>query len=252
MLEKLKTGLTDFSKRKLKEKYEVNITISIYFYTNLGVPVAPAALPVEAQNQLPCYLFGLNDFKGGFNNCRRIVPVSFPWFQPLGGVIQWGIYQYSYRFISVNAITNHLERGDMVFSYRYDFFPGQIRFCFLVIHCDNVAYGTFLHALWSEYIVIDQIKYTFPIANINQLDNTFTFGHQTLLGVTTLDTVDPKMFTLASQMQPNIVEMPVELELDKGMFLAFNINVFCPFVNLTLFVSQYEAMTYKQASYEKI
>jgi hypothetical protein len=247
MLENIKKDLERIAEaRKVINKFEVSLTVSLYFFDNVFNEVPLVAIPVEAQTTLPCYLFGLNDFKGGFINCSRVVPLTPPW-QLQFGAQSWGINFYNNYGGTPIPLRNHLDRGDLILTCVYIQPPfGFIWTASVVVHCGELAYGTFLQSLWSDYILIDQMKYVVPMPQINQFNNPLIFGHQSLLGQLFTDSVDSRLYILPTTSQQNIAEMPIEIPLDKGMFCAFNINVTCQQLNFVLFVREFEPMTYRQ------
>jgi hypothetical protein len=113
------------------------------------------------------------------------------------------------------------------------------------IHCDNVAYGTFLNSFVSDLITIDTIRYIVSIANINQFINPLLFAYQTLFGKLFTDSIDPRMYITNKDFQQQICDIPVNLPIDKAVMILTNINPACQNFSLMLFVSKVEPLTHK-------
>ena len=71
----------------------------------------------------------------------------------------------------------------------------------VIIHCENVAYATFLNSFVSDLITINTLRYIVPIANINQFINPVVFGYQTLFGKLYTDNIDPRNFITSTDFQ---------------------------------------------------
>lgn len=165
-----------------------------------------------------------------------------------------GVYGYNKNV----ALSPNVVRGDVVITYiapilnfrtkfnltrefYYDYYTAEI-----VIHCNNVDYGTFLNSFVSDLITLDTIRYIVPVANINQLINPVIFATQTLFGKLATDNIDPRIYITNKDFQPQISDIPINLPIDKSIILGFNIDFNCQQLSLILFVKKVEALTHKR------
>jgi hypothetical protein len=214
----------------------------------MGGYIAPAALPVALQTTLPAYIFGLTDFYGGFPKANTILPPGLGWFRSgFNQVADCGIVGYTFVPTFGVAPLPPYVNGDLVMMF-WDVLPGGIPnfIAWVVIHCNNVAYGTFLNSFVSDLITIDLIRYIVPIANINQLANPVFFGTQSLFGKTKFDSIDPRMYITSRDFQQQIADIPVNLPIDKTLMTGFQLDVFCQQVSWVLFVKKVEPLTHKK------
>jgi hypothetical protein len=159
---------------------------------------------------------------------------------------EFGIYGYTKSF----ALSPNVQKGDCVLTYNFVDINGVVPFnniynAEIIIHSDNVAYGTFLNSFVSDLITISAIRYIVPIANINQFINPLVIGYQTLFGKATSDSIDPRNYITSKDFQQQICDIPLNLPIDKavtcGMYMDFN----CPQIDFILFVSKVEPLTHK-------
>ena len=221
-------------------KTEIVLTITTAFFDNMGNLVLPAALPLNLQTYLPIYLFGLTDFNGAYLRMNTILPPSAGWLQAaLVGIVNpmgiWGRDVFA-PLPGLNPVA-----GDMIMLFIDALAPNFL--AWTCVHCNNVAYGTFLNSFVSDLITISHIRYFSP--NINQFINPVVFGYQTLFGKTSWDTLDPRMYILGKDPQQNICDLPVNLTIDKNLMIGFQLIVFCQNVNWVLFVEKVEPLTHK-------
>lgn len=245
-------GSIAFSKGNPLSKTEIGIQVNTYFLQIQGgfptIFILPPALPANLQTYLPCFLFGLNDFGGGFYNAFKVIQPDGGWvaLNPLiFGVIFSGIYEYNI-VIGDNQMLPILSRGDLVFWFtNTQGLPPITYHAYVVVHCNNVAYGTFLQSLWSDLITIDLLRYIVPVADILQFNNPLVFGYQSLFGKLYTDNIDPRMYITSRNVQQQIADIPLDLPIDKAMFLGFKIDVQFQQLNFVLFVKKVEALTHK-------
>lgn len=220
-------------------KAEVRLQVSLRYY-NPGAPavVLPAALPAAMQTRLPVYLFGLTDSWGSYNNLVSLLPPFAPWNKPRYGVNDCspaGIWGQTSEFSGgALAITGDwCDWGDGLQSYFN--FPN---YAGVIIHCNNVAYGTFLNNFTSDTIYLSKIRFFIPLANINQLDNPIFFSYQSQFGSKAIDSIDLKMYGLSTNMQPNIIDLPVNMPVDKNFSMGFYQNFDCTDLSMILFIEK--------------
>jgi len=205
---------------------------------------------LQYPGQVPIYLFGLTDYYSSYVKSSLI--------NPLNNLYLWnnvfGIVGKEVNIDTVNGAFPGLayNKGDFAMFLSDDPLPAHAAMNFFMavrISCQNVAYGTFLNSFVSDLITIDRLRLIVPIANINQYINPLTFGYQTLFGKTFTDDIDPRMYITSTDFQQQICDIPVNLPIDKSVFLTFKFN---PGVNLALttmsmilFVSKIEPLTHK-------
>ena len=222
-----------------KTEITLNITVT---YLDLTIPavIPPSALPANLQTKLPLYVFGLTDYYAGYPKMRNVVAPFSPWIiaNPIANE-PIGIFGFNV-FYSTNP---NIQIGDLVMWYE-----GTLHgiYAEVDIHCDNVAYGTFLNSFVSDLITIDTIRYIVPIANINQFINPLKFGYQNLFGKLFVDSVDPRMYITSADFQQQIADIPISLPIDKAVLLGSYLEFDCQNVSMILFVKKVEALTHKQ------
>lgn len=162
-----------------------------------------------------------------------------------------GIFGYNKSF----CLSPNVFKGDLVITYNFierivqpgigfagiNLFTAEI-----IVHCNNVAFGTFLNSFVSDLITINTLRYMVPIANINQFINPLKFGYQTLFGKTFTDDIDPRNYITSRDFQQQISDIPINLPIDKQMMLGVQINFDCPTFDMILFVEKVEPLTYKK------
>lgn len=232
-------------------KTTLRLNVSIYYLrTDLGLLVAPGALPVNLQTQLPLFLFGLTDYYGGNYEARKLINVFGTW-HPYTTVdtAPVGIYDYSifYGDIApfINPFLEFIEAGDMIRLYTALGSDGIDYIAMVLINCSDTAYGTFLTSFVSELVTVSTIRYIIPVANIQQFNNTLTFGYKEFLGKTVSDNIDPKMYVSNTDFQQQICDIPVNLPIDKSLFMVSAINYDCTKINFLLFIEKVEPLTHK-------
>ena len=135
--------------------------------------------------------------------------------------------------------------GDLTIQFASPLILGVPYYGIVVIHCENVAYLTFLNSFVSDLITLNAIRYIVPIANVEQFINPLIFGYQTLFGKTFSDTLDPRNFITNKDFQPQVADLPINLPIDKAVMLGTQINLDCPKFDLVLFVENVEPLIYK-------
>ena len=153
-----------------------------------------------------------------------------------------GIYGYNKN----TTLSQSTQRGDCVTTYSAYNYPDPILYtCEVIIHCNNVAYGTFLNSFVSDLITINTLRIIVPIANINQFINALTFGYQTLFGKTYTDDIDPRMYITSTDFQQQICDIPINLPIDKAAMLMTYVDILCTNFQIILFVEKIESLTHK-------
>lgn len=221
-----------------KFKAEISIQVNKYYFQDMGggviVPVLPAALPAALQLPIPVYLFGLTDYLGAYAKARTIKPVNIWWLQ------QYIIWQP----LIPMPLFPLAQPGDLVFVYNGAAL-GNNFICLIYIHCNNVAYGTFLNSFVSDIIILNMIRYTVPIANLNQLINDLLFGYQSLFGKVKTDSIDPQGYITQNTFQLQIADIPINLPIDKNIFMTTFMEFDCMVMNFILSVAKVQPLQLK-------
>jgi hypothetical protein len=248
-------------------KTEIALQISMQFFDATNqLPILPINLPANLQKNLGIVLFGLTDFYGGYTKSRNMVQIPIvngllgnqnKWvcqesIQLVGGTWQKNLGIYGDN-LSDNGLSNlyniaatkiNYVMGDMLIIYNAN--QGGLNYLAVItIHCNNVAYGTFLNSFVSDLITINTIRLIIPIANLNQYINPLLFGYQTLFGKLFTDSVDPRMYITSTDFQQQICDIPINLPIDKSVLLTFNLNYDCQNISIILFVEKVESLTHK-------
>jgi len=255
-LKNIKSGMGELSQIVGNPLFKAEITLQIttFFGEWNGanyVQIAPAALPAFVQFPFPVYIFGLTDFYGGFSACRRLF-LSSAWDINQGS--QFGIFNYNYYFRVVGTaippfLMPLLEDGDLVMCISqmgWSGIPPNLYSVFIRVHCNNIAYGTFLHSFASDLIYVNNMRLFVDPAGINQYANPLIFGYQTLFGKLRSDSVSPRMYQLPSEPQNAIVDIPVKYPVDKNLMIVIPMDIFCQRLDLTLFVEKIEPLTLRK------
>ena len=219
-------------------KTEIKLQIRVAYYDNIGVYTLPVALPANLKTNLSLFLFGYTDFESGFIKTNLIIPAGFGWYKPIV-LNSLGIYGKDVFLTGVPEL--QLVSGDLVLSFTDVATSGWQGF--VVIHCENVAYGTLLSSFADDLITIDLIRYVVPIANVNQFINPITFGTQSIFGKIATDSIDPRMYITNKDFQQQIADIPVNLPIDKTLFCGIPITYDCLSMQFVLFVKKVEPLT---------
>ncbi len=240
LLSDVKKSIDPVGKLRGKPGFKAEILISVRLYfANAGGVIVPGALPAQLQIPIPLYLFGLTDFYGGYARSQVVLPIANPnWILWINEIItNPGAFPRP-------AFIPFLQTGDMVMYYQINIL-GVFWWALLVVRCNNVAYGTFLHSFSDDLIVLNLIRYSVPLLNLNQLDNTLNFATQSLFGKYVSDTIDPKMYITNQTFNQNIADIPVSLPIDKTLIMGTYINFDCPEVTFLLTIQKIKSLRFK-------
>jgi hypothetical protein len=239
-------------------KTEITLKINNYFLDRDFNVVPFSDLPIGyAAESLPVFLLGLTDFYGGYKCEERNInsQADNKWiFKGVTYDTYSGIVGNSFFTTGITGLDNVIERGDLVTLFApantNPGFPpvlpgGSVFFAMQVIHCNNVAYGTFLNSFVSDLITINTLRLIVPIANINQYVNALRFGYQTLFGKSFWDSIDPRMYITSTDFQQQICDIPINLPIDKAVMLGFLMLTTLASMQIILFVEKVEPLTHK-------
>ena len=238
LLSSIKKSVDPIGHLRGKPGFIAEIQISATkIYTNIGAIIAPAAVPAAQQVQLPFHIFGLTDFQGGWLGSHTVKPINPNWVQLPGTT---GIVEFNSAALP-GFLLPLLSNGDMVFAYQDP--TGLVVNAFIILHCNNVAYGTFLNSFSSDLIILNAIQYSVPILNLNQMNQTLSFSTQSLFGKLLTDTIDPRMYITNQQFQQQVSNIPVTLPIDKSLIMSSYMDFDCQTLNFILTVQKVKPLT---------
>jgi len=214
-------------------KAEIQITVNKTYDTG-GVEVLPAALNPALQTQMPVYLLGLTDWQGGYLRSRQMLGLNQNWYLNAINLIINIVPVFPFNLMSIGDI-------NIIFTDTL----GLWTTCNIWIHCNNVAYGTFLNSFASDLITLNMIRYGVPIISVNQLINPLIFGYQTLFGRLATESIDPRMYITNQTFQQQIADIPINLPIDKNLMLNTQMEYDCQQITFNLAVNKVEPLTHK-------
>lgn len=164
--------------------------------------------PGIAALKFPVFLFGQSDFEGAFKGGYSFLPnIS-------------GFTLTNIRILDATGIIPNGDIGDLVFTY----ISGTTTINIL-IHCQQVAYGTLLAATSSDTFITNLIRYALPsTVNVLQYNESVTIFKQSLFGKTERDSFNPNSYKNPNQQQPNIIDIPVGITINKRTELGLYIE----------------------------
>lgn len=252
-----------------KTKAEIAISVRTYFYLG-GFELTADNIPEATlrNSKLPIWMLGLSDYYSSFSKSEILLPTFNKSIELDPGVLfqHWirrprvleqfnaAIYGYNCydQYLGIPAGNrNPVQPGDMYF-----WFSGELptflsgRLALVVLHCPDIAYGTFLNSFVSDLITIDRMKMIIPTEvpayqSINQFINPIHLAKQDLFGVTLKDTIDPRLFITSRDAQQQICDIPLNLSFDKDLIMAFYLDVLVQSVDIVFYISKVEPLTYK-------
>jgi hypothetical protein len=197
-----------------------------------------------------------NDALGNIGRLDYLSIKEIQGFDLFSGDPAFGIY----GFTKTGVLSQNVQRGDAVLTYvsnvngvqipdNWTRFIEQNYVCEIIIHCNNIPYGSLLQSLASDMLVINQIRYNVPppsVATPNtilQFNNPLIFLYQQMLGKMKSDSVDPNMFNTPDDFQNQICDIPVKVPIDRNFGIGSNINFDINNLSFTFFVSKVEPLT---------
>lgn len=230
---------------------QFDLSINLLFFTEAAgvyTPITPAAL-LAAQptlaTKLPAFIFGNSDYDGGFARLQssfqlNVWQYDVPFVNGQGG-------QPATIFSTLDATARGLLRkGDLVQPY-YATLGGVNYVAMSVVRCNQVSYGTLLGALASDMFVLNMIRYVMSdttVVGLAQYGNNINIFKQSLFGKYDSDFVSPNSFKLPEQMQNGVIDIPLQVGIDKQLALATDQNYNTPLVQWSLFVESVDKRAY--------
>lgn len=221
--EKLKEFLPKKNYKNL-EKLEISLLYESRYRASIGgfpeVEILPALLDNSLKTKIPITLFGLTDYFGSYVASFQVLPLINPWGnnQITRLIVKFSNtvnYNYEKRGQLINIYQSSLNGGADIYTYYSN------------IYCNSVAYGTLLNNLSDSIYLIKSIKVVFNNANITQLDNPLLFSKQNINGKLITDSIDLKTFVLPSSFNQTIVDIPLNIILDKNLMINQYIEFDC-------------------------
>jgi hypothetical protein len=259
MIDTLRNIIGVTSKSIIK-KAEIELVITTWFGQG-NVPVLFNALPANLQTKIPVWLFGLTDYYGNYSDIASLVPpllsdrmnsptqdrwqrYDIPLLSTNAAIYGFGFYDQALMFWMRQG---RLELGDMFLIFMS---LGADWSCMVKIHCNNMAYGTFLNSYISDRITINRMKIIIPtetlggFQTIDQFKNPLILARQSLFGTIITDNLDPRLFITSHDMQQHICDIPLKVSLDKNFLMGFLLEIPVTQMQINLYVSKVEPLLY--------
>jgi len=210
-------------------KAQFDISFIVRYFTSVAAvytAVAPAAINVALRTQIPTFLFGNIDFASGYAKGRTAQPV-------LGGT-NW---TYNIPFVvGKESIRDTFNANIVDAGVNAQFLPGDVvqpltatiganTTAFIIMRCTQVPYASLIAALNSDSFKINMLRYTIAQpAQQNQYNQQIQILKMTLFGKLLTDSISPNSMKLPEQNQAGIVDIDVDVTIDKNTTLATYIN----------------------------
>lgn len=216
-------------------KAQIQIQIKKLYFTEAAgtyTPILPAAilaagggLPVT----LPFFLFLNSDWESGYSQLQTKfpqavwgynAPVVYGKDQPITSGVPLANGKWDAN------VTALLRNGDVVFPFTAT--VGGTRYVALVVvRAADVAYASLLGATNSNTFSINMIRYKVVAGQETQFANTVLTANETMFGKVETDPINPESFQNPEQNQDNIIDMDVEIDVNKqkGIASATNYDV---------------------------
>jgi hypothetical protein len=217
-----------------------------YFTEAAGVYTAATGGTIAANLRvsLPYVVFGLSDFDGGYARILSEIPVNTnDWVQ--GDPFIYG--KGSTIEIPIDStVKAQLRRGDMVIPFT-SALPGAgtTTLALIIVRSSQVAFGTLLKSLASDYFAINLLRFFVPDStsvNLAQYQNDILLFTQSLFGKVTSDSISPNSSKVPEQQQANIIDIPLDQVVNKANSLAGYINYDVDSFSWSIFVSYFKKL----------
>jgi len=199
-----------------------------------------AGIPADLQNKLAFPFLGLADYDGGFARFKQVLPLATVW--DLATIFIFG-KDPTPAIAGITAFVGQMADGDLVL--RFDgTSSGNDCDAILIMHCNQVAYGTLLNSVSSDRFTINMIRYTIPDeTKTAQFNNQFKIITQSLFGKLSTDDISPESFIKPEQFIKNISDVPIIKGVDKESQIASYMNYDIVQLNWSVFVSHVNKVT---------
>lgn len=197
---------------------QFNIQFIVQYIDVTGAAkIAPAAVPAAGQTLNRVIVFGAADFSGGYGKALSFIPDA------VWALTEYGIYGKDNLASFTALLIPILQRGDMVFTETVTI-AANVYTRNTIVRCPQVAYGTLLDAVVSDTFILNMIRYRVDPTQLSQLQNQIIVGKQSIFGKTLDDKVDPGTYVTGQTFNQNIADIPIDLGIDKHLFLATYID----------------------------
>jgi hypothetical protein len=219
---------------KSAPKIESSISISVnrYFTDLNGNVLDKNLIPDSLKVKFPFYLFGKQDFDGGFYGANMANPTinsvyfqryisgeGFDWFALQGGDI-WTKYHV----------------GDMVLVFA-DSYPDMSYLIFVVVSCDRQAYGSILKDQFRGALELTEILYI--LDNKNNYNERISFVQLNNLSVPKIDYYQPLAAFTPEQKQVEFIKIPLHYKMNPLIGLGSYIQFETEFMNFEFKVKHF-------------
>lgn len=207
---------------------QFDIEIKLRYFTESSgtyTGITASALTASLKNNLPAFIFGLNDFQAGFANLKRQFALSGQW--QYGNPVIVGKDTPRDAFgVWDSTVLAALEPGDLVLPYTaVTTGPSVNTLGLVIIRSSQVAYGTLLNAISGTRFVMNMIRYVLNTpSTLSQYNNSIILSKGSLFGRDGKDSVSPNSFKQPEQQQDNIIDIPIKKGIDSQVALATRVN----------------------------
>lgn len=220
----------------------------------------PSVAADKFGSSIPVPIFGNSDFAAGFVKSMALNAPNVG--KLIGGFIvtqdgfaysvsndlinATGIVSPTIEFYSEAVKQGIAKKGDLIVAYVSpvsnielpdESLQSKFQILEVVVSCPQVAYGTLLDAISSDTFVIDGIRYTVPdVTKIDQFTNAIQTVRQSLFGKLQSDSMNPNSMNMPFNNQTNIIDVPLQLGVDKNLIVNTRINASCRKFIWSLFI----------------
>lgn len=211
-------------------KAQIQLTAEILYFTEAaGVYTAATAADILADAiniSFPVFFFANGDFASGWAQLQALYPIAaWTYNRP----VVYGKDYAADAFAEWDAtVTNNLQKGDIVQVFTA--VAGGTNYVALIItRCGDVPLASLVNDINSNTFNINMIRYTVAdstAANLAQYRNKIKISNETMFGKLTLDNVNPNSSKNPEQQQTNIIDLDVQVSInkEKGLSTLFNYN----------------------------
>lgn len=217
--EKLKEFLPKKNYKNL-EKLELSLICNQHIEDDFG-QLLPNLLPLPLQTRVPLTIFSLTDYYSLWRVCSNtILPSRFLWLLNAQGIF------------GVNGIIGLIfyplpNNGDFIRTFRQNIGGVGYQIGLNMFSNFTIGYGTILNNLSDSVYIIQNIKIIFRGLSNLQLENPLLFSKQNIKGKIVTDSIDLRTYVLPSSYQQTVVDIPLNIILDKNLMINQYIEFDC-------------------------
>lgn len=217
-----------------KAQFDLNAKI---VYTKGGVVIVAADLDATLKQSLPIFVFGNSDFAGGFAKGYQLLPSPSAW-----GENQIGVYGRGFTVGAAVGAALNVKKGDLIFLFEKTI-GADVYAAYISLTCEQVAYATLLDSISSDLFKLNNIRYSVPNGSESQFGNNLSIIKQSLFGKVANDFVSPQAFQNSMDFQKNIIDVPLNIGVDKNLVIGTYIDYNVPSFRWTCFVAATQKLT---------